>query len=105
MYYRQLSDRGRASVDLAGSLLFLIPVAAFIGLSSWDYVAASWSIREGSREAGGLPYPFVPLLKSLIPGTALLLILQGLAGVLRNIAVLLGRSVTPLTHDTPPEMI
>jgi TRAP-type mannitol/chloroaromatic compound transport system permease small subunit len=61
-------------------------------VTSLDYVAVSWDIREGSREAGGLPFPFVPLLKSLIPVTAALVILQGVADVLGSIGRLRGTS-------------
>jgi len=69
-------------------VLFLIPVAVFLIVTSWDYVAVSWQIREGSREAGGLPYPSVSILKSLIPFTAALLILQGIANVIDNVLTL-----------------
>ena len=71
-------------------LVFLLPVAAFIAITSLDYVVVSWSIREGSREAGGLPFPFVPLLKSLIPLTAFLLLAQGAADALDAVVKLRG---------------
>jgi len=84
IFYRRMSSRRRAWVDIAGNLLLLLPMMGFLILSSWDYVAVSWAIQEGSREAGGLPYPFVPLLKSLIPLTAALVIVQGLASLISN---------------------
>ncbi len=64
--YQRLSPRGRAWVDLLGTLLLLIPVCVFIAWSGWDYVAGSWSVQEGSREAGGIPAVY--LLKSPDPG-------------------------------------
>lgn len=82
VFYRNMSARRRALVDLLGTLLFLAPMSVFVLVVSVDYVAVSWAIREGSREAGGLPYPFVPLLKSVIPATALLLLVQGAANAL-----------------------
>ena len=85
IFYRKLSQRGRNWVDLAGTVLLLLPMMIFLIVVSWEYVTVSWSIREGSREAGGLPYPFVPLLKSLIPVTAGLVALQGVAGLLGNL--------------------
>ena len=42
--------------------------------SSWDYVAASWSTGEASRETGGLPAIY--LLKSLILLMPVLMLLQ-----------------------------
>jgi TRAP-type mannitol/chloroaromatic compound transport system permease small subunit len=88
VFYRGMSVRRKACVDLAGAVLFLIPVAMFLVITSWDYVAVSWQIREGSREAGGLPYPFTSILKSFIPLTAVLLILQGIANVIDNVLTL-----------------
>ena len=54
IFYRKMSVRRKALVDVLGTLLFLLPVSIFLIATSWDYVAVSWSIREGSREAGGL---------------------------------------------------
>ena len=83
IFYQRFSERRQALVDVAGSLLFLVPSCFFIFWISLDYVGASWSIYEGSREAGGLPGVF--LLKSLIPLTAVLLALQGLAFAARRL--------------------
>lgn len=91
IFYRRLSEQGRAWVDIGGTLILLLPMVIFLIVVSWDYVAVSWAIHEGSREAGGLRYPFVPLLKSLIPFTAFLLLLQGIADLLSNLSVLLAR--------------
>jgi TRAP-type mannitol/chloroaromatic compound transport system permease small subunit len=88
-------------VDLLGTLIFLLPMSIFLAASSWDYVATSWSIREASREAGGLPYPFVPILKSLIPATALLLIIQGVANLLTAVLILRGRMPDEPEHAVP----
>jgi TRAP-type mannitol/chloroaromatic compound transport system permease small subunit len=92
IFYRQMSVRRKACVDLLGTLLFLLPVTVFLAVTSFDYVAVSWRIHEASREAGGLPYPFVPLLKSLIPVTATLLVLQGAANGIDNALCLFGAS-------------
>ncbi len=91
IFYRRMSMRRRALVDLLGTLIFLIPMAVFLAVSSWDYVSTSWLIREASREVGGLPYPFVSILKSLMPATAGMLILQGLANLLGAMLILTGR--------------
>ena len=69
-----------------GGIVFLMPLCAFIAISSWDYVAESWVIREISPEPGGIPAVF--LLKSLIPLMAFNLFLQAMAETLRNALVL-----------------
>ena len=66
-------------------------MTVFLAISSWDYVWTSWAIREASREAGGLPYPFVPILKSLIPATAVLSSLQGVANLIGSVMILINR--------------
>ncbi len=85
IFYRQFTPKGRALVNAAGAVLLLIPVAIFIIVTSWDYVMISWQIRETSREAGGLIYPFIPILKSLIPVMAIMLALQGMVLLLKSI--------------------
>lgn len=86
--YRTLGPRGRAMVDLLGTLLLLLPVCLYILMESWPYVVSSWAVFEGSREAGGLPGVF--LLKTLMVLMPALLILQGLADGLRSLLVLRG---------------
>jgi TRAP-type mannitol/chloroaromatic compound transport system permease small subunit len=85
--YRHFSARGKAAVDLFGSLVFLLPTCGFLMWISLDYVEAAWRVHEASPEAGGLP--FVYLLKTLIPVTALLLIVQGISQLLRSLGELL----------------
>lgn len=83
VFYHRFSPRRRALVDVAGTLLFLFPVAAFLFVTSLDYVAESWRVLESSREPGGLPWVY--LLKAVIPVAAVLLALQGVALLLRSV--------------------
>ncbi len=88
IFYRGFSQRARAWVDLFGSLLLLLPVCVFIFVDSWNYVLSSWSIQEGSREAGGIEGVY--LLKTMILVMAVLLIFQGVAAILRSRLLLAG---------------
>ena len=87
IFYRTASPVTQAWVNLFGALFLLLPTCLFISWISWDYVASAWSLHEGSREAGGLPYVY--LLKTLIPLSAILLALQGFSQVLQSYIVLL----------------
>jgi TRAP-type mannitol/chloroaromatic compound transport system permease small subunit len=91
IFYREMSDKQRAWVNLLGVLIFIFPVCGFFVYESVDYVAASWSIREVSRNSGGLPYPFVPLLKSVLVIMPIAVTLQGLSMLLRSAHVIRGR--------------
>lgn len=75
--HARFSARTRAWIEVGGHVLLLLPFALFLLWISLDYVAASWQVRESSREPGGLPGLF--LLKSLIPLSAWLLAVQSLA--------------------------
>ncbi len=86
IFYRRFSPVNRAWVDALGAVLLLLPLAIFIVVISWDYVAASWRVRETSADAGGLAAVF--LLKSLIILNGVLLALQALAEISRNLITL-----------------
>jgi TRAP-type mannitol/chloroaromatic compound transport system permease small subunit len=90
IFYRGWGPRGRALVDLLGTVGLLLPMSLFILWIGWDYVADAWAVREGSREAGGLPGVFV--YKSLILLMPALLVLQGVAWAARSLLVLTGRA-------------
>ena len=90
IFYRSMSERRRAWVNLIGAITFLLPLCAFLAWASFDFVTQSWSIGESSRESGGLPYPFVPLLKSVLLLMPLAVSLQGLSLFARSINTLRG---------------
>lgn len=83
--YGRLSRRARAWIDLAGTVLFLIPFCAVTAWLSWPSVRNSFQVLEMSPDPGGLPrYP----LKALILIAFGLLILQGIALAIRQVAIL-----------------
>ena len=88
IFYSDMSSRGKARVNLFGTLFLLMPFCVFLFYSSWDFVSVAWSVRESSQESGGLPFPFPGLMKSFIPIAAGLLIMQGIVIVLRSLATL-----------------
>lgn len=75
IFYRDASPRRRAIVDFAGSYAFLFPFCLLALWTSSPYVAASWSVFEGSPEQSGIQGVFI--LKSLIPIFAMLLAMAG----------------------------
>lgn len=88
IFYRDMSARRRAWIDVLGTLLFLLPLCLFLGYQAWDFVAVSWQLGESSREPGGMPYPFVPLLKSVLLVMPLLLVVQGVSMLVRSLQVI-----------------
>ncbi len=91
VFYGSMSEQRRAWVDAIGVVVFLLPVCAYIGWTSFSYVDASWARSEASPEAGGLPFPWVPVLKTVILVMPVLLGLQGLSLLLKSIKRILER--------------
>jgi len=85
IFYRGMNPRRRAWVDAIGVVVFLLPVCGFLAFKAWDFVAASWLMKEASRESGGLPYPLLPLLKAVLIIMPLALGLQGISLLLRSV--------------------
>lgn len=85
VFYRDFSATKKAWVNILGGIFFLLPFTIYTTYLSLDYVSASWRVLETSPEPGGLP--FVYLLKTLIPIMMVCLIVQGLADIAKNIAV------------------
>lgn len=85
--FERLSARGKAWVDLLGTLLFLVPFCLLMIWVSLPYVHASWSVLEQSPDPGGLPRY---LIKTAIPIAFVLLLLQAFSQVVRLVATLRG---------------
>jgi TRAP-type mannitol/chloroaromatic compound transport system permease small subunit len=85
--YGRCSERAQAWIDLVGSIAFLIPFCLFALWVTWPSVVNSWELREGSPDPGGLPrYP----IKTVVLVAFAMLILQGVAEVIHNLAFLRG---------------
>jgi TRAP-type mannitol/chloroaromatic compound transport system permease small subunit len=80
--YARVSTRTQSLINIAGTVLFLMPFSAFVLWVSLPIVGASWRIREGSPDPGGLPrYP----LKALILVCFALLLLQAVSELIREV--------------------
>lgn len=87
VFYSRLSVRGKAWVNLLGTVLFLIPFCVLMLWAAWPAVRESWALLEISPDPGGLPrYP----IKTVIPIAFTLLLVQGVAILIRQIAILRG---------------
>ena len=96
--YNRFGPRGQAWIDLAGGLLFLLPMAGLLLWLSWPMFHEAWLTHERSPDAGGLVrWP----VKLLLPVGFALLALQGVAEVIKRIGVLSGHLVLP--QEKPEE--
>ncbi len=83
---RFISDYQRAWINIIGIVLFLLPFCSLIIITSWPFVENAFYYMEGSPDPGGLPYRFV--LKGSLLVAFGLLVLQGIAELLRQIQVI-----------------
>jgi TRAP-type mannitol/chloroaromatic compound transport system permease small subunit len=89
IFYARLSRRGKAWVDLLGTIFLLMPWLVLLAWCAWTYVSYSWETSEISVQNNGMPAMYI--LKSTLLGFVALLGLQGLAWIGRSILVLGGR--------------
>jgi TRAP-type mannitol/chloroaromatic compound transport system permease small subunit len=100
--YGRLGPRGRAWIDLLGTVLFLIPFCVLMLWVSWPSVAASWRVREVSPDPGGLPrYP----IKAVVLVAFALLLLQGVSQLWKQVALLRGAAPPPEPGHHRPEEV
>lgn len=92
VFYRTMSATRRAWVDTIGVIIFIWPLCLFLAWKSFDFVTASWSVHEASRESGGLPYPLLPILKTVLLIMPAAVALQGASLLLTSINTLRGRT-------------
>jgi TRAP-type mannitol/chloroaromatic compound transport system permease small subunit len=91
--YMMLSRRGQLILDIAGIIVFLLPVCLLLGWLSWPFFMQSFAVNEWSSNAGGLlRWP----VKFLLPLGFGLLALQGLSELIKRVALLSGRDIPDL---------
>ncbi len=96
LFYANHSPRRKALVDLLGTLLFLMPFCILLIYFSWPVVTTSWRIREMSPDPGGLPrYP----LKAFLIVSPILLMIQGVSEIIKNLAVVSGAADASLVAE------
>jgi len=95
--YRFFKPRTQASLDLVLYIIFFLPAVAALIYSGWSYAAFSVRFREVSIfSPAGIPiFP----LKALIPATGVLLLLQGIAEIIRCIVCIREGNWPQRLHD------
>ena len=84
--YSSFKPRMQASLDLALYIVFFLPGIAALSYAGWDFAHASWAINEHVNDtADGPPlYHF----KAVIPIAGTLVLIQGLAEIIRCVVCL-----------------
>lgn len=101
MMYRTLQPRTQAAFDLVLYLLFFLPGIAALVYAGVEFTQVSWAMKEvSSVTSSGTPiYPF----KLVIPIAGGLLLLQGLAEIVRCVVCLRTGQWPQRLHDVEEE--
>ena len=83
VFYNKFSDKGKNIINLIGNIIFLLPFSLVIFYTSIPFVEDSFRVLESSPDPGGLPFRF--FIKAIIPISFLLLALQGILNVYKNL--------------------
>jgi len=94
--YDRFSPRRKAVVNVAGTVLFLLPLCVLVIEGSVWYVHEAFSTGEVSGDPGGLPYRW--LIKLVIPASFVFLVVSAVGFVIHNVNVFLGGEEPPRRH-------
>jgi len=100
--YDRFTPRTKAVINIAGTLLMLIPLSVLIVEGSLWFVREAWQVGEISGDPGGLPYRWV--IKAVIPLSFVFLIVSSLGFILRNINVYRGVEA-PKVHTVEDDVL
>jgi TRAP-type mannitol/chloroaromatic compound transport system permease small subunit len=94
--YGSMKPRTQASLDLVLFIVFFLPGIGALTWAGWDYFNTSLAMREQTFNATPLPvYPF----KFMIPVAGAIVMLQGLAEIVRCVVCLRTGEWTPRLKD------
>ena len=85
IFYSRWSRPSQARLNVFGATLALLPGSLITAWFCWPFVANSWINLDGAISVGGIPASF--LLKSLIPAFCILLAIQGMACLIRDLVL------------------
>nr|VFJ46949.1 MAG: TRAP-type mannitol/chloroaromatic compound transport system, small permease component [Candidatus Kentron sp. FM]VFJ50032.1 MAG: TRAP-type mannitol/chloroaromatic compound transport system, small permease component [Candidatus Kentron sp. FM]VFK08711.1 MAG: TRAP-type mannitol/chloroaromatic compound transport system, small permease component [Candidatus Kentron sp. FM] len=93
LVYSRLGPRAKASINLLGTLFFLIPLSVLIIQGSLSFVEEAYELGEISGDPGGLTHRW--LIKAMIPISFLFLLCTMVGFVIRNWRIYRGMDVPP----------
>lgn len=85
IFKNRLPVRQQAVLDILSYIVFFFPFMIMLLIYGWDFAARSWASRETSWGIVALPVYYI---KTVIPVTAVLLMLQGFANMVRLVEIL-----------------
>lgn len=88
LIYDRLVPKKKAVINMVGAILFILPLALLVGISSIDNAVEAFASMEQSGDPGGLTNRWI--VKALIPLSFLLLIITTIGFFIKNLNVYKG---------------
>lgn len=76
IFYAKFSPKKQAWINIIGFLIFILPINLLIIYAGFEFAYESFLLNEQSADPGGLSSRFI--IKSIIPISAILVIISGL---------------------------
>ncbi|PLY07381.1 MAG: C4-dicarboxylate ABC transporter permease [Arcobacter sp.] len=83
LIYDRLVPKKKAMINMVGAIIFILPIAFLVGLSSIDNAVEAFASMEQSGDPGGLTNRWI--VKALIPLSFLLLIISTVGFFIKNL--------------------
>ena len=90
VWYTHRSEKTKAWINLLGTVFLLIPWCLIVIYTSYSYAENSFLINERSADPGGLPFRYI--IKFSISVGFVLLLLQALVLIVKNVRLILSTS-------------
>jgi TRAP-type mannitol/chloroaromatic compound transport system permease small subunit len=94
MIYARLTNRGKAWVDLLGTIFLMAPFLYMMAVAGFSFFRMSFMMNEASQQDTGLPWLW--LLKGTLLAFVFVVGLQGVSIVARSLATIL----SPVAGDS-----
>lgn len=100
--HAKFTDRGRAWVNLLGTIFLMLPFLCAMAATGWGFFHTSWMMNESSQQETGLPALW--LLKSGLLIFVMVVGVQGIGVAARSLAILMDPGC-PQEPDSPQEAV
>jgi len=88
LIYDNLSVKKQATINIVGSIIFLIPFSLLIAFGSIEFVLEAYNTNEISGDPGGLTHRW--LIKALVPSSFFLLVFSTIGVIIKQINLFRG---------------
>ena len=103
MFYDNMKPTRQAIINIAGSILFIIPFSILIISGGYSFAYEAFTLNEMSGDPGGLPFRWI--IKGAIALSFVFLIIATISFILHNIKTLMTKKEDIVHHEHNEEVL